>query len=84
MLLTRCGVRLLTPIAQRVALSSCLILNMDTETPAQTEVPVKVTQPEDNAPPSLAEPASGPAAEMSGALPAEQPTEPEPAEPQGK
>ncbi|KAK5197349.1 hypothetical protein LTR92_003288 [Exophiala xenobiotica] len=57
---------------------------MDTETPAQTEVPVKVTQPEDNAPPSLAEPASGPAAEMSGALPAEHPTEPKPAEPQGE
>jgi hypothetical protein len=84
LLLTCHRVRLLTPIAQRDALSSCLILNMDTETPAQTEVPVKVTQPEDNAPPSLAEPASGPAAEMSGALPAEHPTEPKPAEPQGK
>lgn len=31
-------------------------------------VPVKVPEPEDHAPPSLAEPASGPVAEMSGAL----------------
>lgn len=36
--------------------------------PAETVVPVKVPQPEDHAPPSLAEPASGPAAEMHGAL----------------
>lgn len=31
-------------------------------------IPVHVTQPEDHAPPTLAEPASGPVAEMSGAL----------------
>lgn len=37
--------------------------------PAQVKVPVNVPEPEDNAPPPLAEPASGPAAEMSGALP---------------
>ncbi|KAK6364884.1 hypothetical protein LTS17_011788 [Exophiala oligosperma] len=53
---------------------------MDSETPAQTEVPVKVTQPEDQAPPSLAEPASGAVAEMSGALSAEDSNEPKPAE----
>ena len=41
-----------------------------TEAPehATTTVPVKISQPEDGAPPSLAQPASGPAAEMSGAL----------------
>ncbi|KIW16850.1 hypothetical protein PV08_04040 [Exophiala spinifera] len=49
---------------------------MDTETSAQTEVPIKVTQPEDHAPPSLAEPASGAVAEMSGALSAEDSGEP--------
>ena len=32
-------------------------------------VPVKVPQPIDDAPPTLAEPASGPAAELSGAIP---------------
>lgn len=35
--------------------------------PAETIVPVKVPAPADHAPPSLAEPASGPAAEISGA-----------------
>ncbi|KAK5939843.1 hypothetical protein PMZ80_008225 [Knufia obscura] len=40
----------------------------DSAPAGETVVPVKVTQPEDKAPPSLAEPASGPAAEMSGAL----------------
>ncbi len=35
------------------------------------EVPIKVPAPVDGAPPSLAEPASGPVAEMSGALPTE-------------
>lgn len=45
---------------------------MDAETEApQTTVPVKVSQPEDHAPPTLAEPASGVVAEMSGALPAD-------------
>jgi len=34
----------------------------------ETVVPVKISQPEEQAPPSLAEPASGPVAEMSGAL----------------
>jgi hypothetical protein len=48
-----------------------------------TEVPVKVPLPADGAPPSLAEPASGPVAEMSGALPAEQSTEPKPVETKG-
>lgn len=33
-----------------------------------TTVPIHLTQPEGNAPPTLAEPASGPVAEMSGAL----------------
>ncbi|ETI27356.1 hypothetical protein G647_09546 [Cladophialophora carrionii CBS 160.54] len=45
-----------------------------------TEVPVKVPEPADGAPPSLAEPASGPVAEMSGALPAAQNAETKPAE----
>ncbi|KIV84314.1 hypothetical protein, variant [Exophiala sideris] len=56
---------------------------MDTETAApQTEVPIKVTEPEDHdAPPSLAEPASGAVAEMSGALTTDQPVDPKPAEP---
>ncbi|EXJ80677.1 hypothetical protein A1O3_06961 [Capronia epimyces CBS 606.96] len=54
---------------------------MDAEATApQTEVPVKVSQPEDNAPPTLAEPASGVVAEMSGALPAESATESKQAE----
>lgn len=57
---------------------------MDSETPAQTEVPVKVTQPENQAPPSLAEPASGAVAEMSGALSAEDSSVPKPVEPAGK
>jgi hypothetical protein len=50
----------------------------------QTKVPVKVLEPEDQAPPSLAEPASGPVAEMSGALPTDEPAEPTPAEETGK
>lgn len=33
-----------------------------------TTIPVHISQPEDHAPPTLAEPASGPVAEMSGAL----------------
>jgi len=37
--------------------------------PPETVVPIKVAAPADNAPPSLAEPASGPVAELSGALP---------------
>ena len=42
---------------------------MSESTPVgETIVPVKITEPEEAAPPSLAEPASGPAAEMSGAL----------------
>ncbi|KIX94688.1 uncharacterized protein Z520_09734 [Fonsecaea multimorphosa CBS 102226] len=48
------------------------------ESAPTTEVPVKVPQPADGAPPSLAEPASGTVAEMSGALPAEKSTEAEP------
>lgn len=36
-----------------------------------TAVPVKVPEPQDDAPPTLAEPASGPVAEMSGALPSD-------------
>jgi len=43
----------------------------DTATP-ETTVPVKVPEPEEHAPPTLAEPASGPVAEMSGALAEEQ------------
>lgn len=43
--------------------------NMSDPTPAsETVVPIKITQPEGNAPPTLAEPASGPVAEMSGAI----------------
>ncbi|KIX02242.1 uncharacterized protein Z518_08181 [Rhinocladiella mackenziei CBS 650.93] len=54
---------------------------MDADPPApQTEVPVKAPEPEDKAPPTSAEPASGVVAEMSGALPTEQPTETNPAE----
>jgi len=58
---------------------------MDTETAApQTEVPIKVTEPEDHtAPPSLAEPASGAVAEMTGALSTEEPVVPKIAEPTG-
>lgn len=52
--------------------------------PAQTKVPVKVPGPEDNAPPSLAGPASGPAAEMSGALPADPSSEAKPTETPGE
>ncbi|OAG39467.1 hypothetical protein AYO21_06295 [Fonsecaea monophora] len=48
------------------------------ETAPMTEVPVKVPQPADGAPPSIAEPASGTVAEMSGALPAEKSTETDP------
>jgi hypothetical protein len=33
-----------------------------------TTVPIHIAQPEGHAPPTLAEPASGPVAEMSGAL----------------
>lgn len=36
--------------------------------PPTITVPVHITKPEDDAPPTLAEPASGPVAEMSGAL----------------
>lgn len=48
----------------------------------ETIVPIKVTQPADNAPPSLAEPASGPVAEMSGGVHPAEPsaTESAPAE----
>lgn len=42
---------------------------------SQVKVPVNVPEPEEKAPPSLAEPASGPAAEMSGALAVDPPTE---------
>jgi hypothetical protein len=42
-------------------------MDSDSATPVTT-VPVHITQPEDHAPPTLAEPASGPVAEMSGAL----------------
>lgn len=46
---------------------------MSDPTPAsETIVPIKITQPADNAPPTLAEPASGPVAEMSGAMPLEE------------
>ena len=49
---------------------------METESAAQeVMVPVKVPQPADDAPPTLAEPASGPAAEMSGAIPGASSTE---------
>lgn len=42
---------------------------MDSDSAAPvTTVPVHISQPEDHAPPTLAEPASGPVAEMSGAL----------------
>jgi hypothetical protein len=40
----------------------------DSAPAGETVVPVKITQSEEEAPPSLAEPASGPVAEMSGAL----------------
>lgn len=39
---------------------------------AEVVVPVKVPEPEGHAPSALAEPASGPAAEMSGAPPQDQ------------
>ncbi|KEF58799.1 uncharacterized protein A1O9_03642 [Exophiala aquamarina CBS 119918] len=51
--------------------------------PAQTKVPVNVPEPQDDAPPSLAEPASGPAAEMSGALPVDTSSEAKPTETTG-
>ena len=56
---------------------------MDTESTApETKVPVKVPEPADGAPPTLAEPASGPVAEMPGAVNTEQTTEtPAPAAP---
>ena len=38
----------------------------------ETKVPVKVPEPEEHAPPTLAEPASGPVAEMPGSLTGEQ------------
>ena len=40
----------------------------DITNPPTATVPVHVPLPEDNAPPTLAQPASGPVAEMSGAL----------------
>ena len=40
----------------------------DNTTAPQATIPVHVPQPADNAPPTLAQPASGPVAEMSGAL----------------
>ena len=49
------------------------------EATPMTEVPVKVPEPADGAPPSLAEPASGAVAEMSGALQTEQSAEAKPA-----
>jgi hypothetical protein len=59
-------------------------MESDSATP-QTLVPVKVPEPENDAPPSLAEPASGPVAElpaeMSGALPVEPSSEAKPTEP---
>ena len=51
---------------------------------AQTQVPIKVPEPEENAPPPLAEPASGPAAEMSGALPIDSTPEVKPSETTGQ
>lgn len=50
----------------------------DQPAPEQVVVPVKVTQPEEGAPPTLAQPASGPVAEMSGAI---HPDAPKPTEP---
>lgn len=47
----------------------------DPITPSETIVPIKVTKPEGGAPPTLAEPASGAVAEMSGGIhPAEKPS----------
>ena len=40
---------------------------------SEVVVPVKVPEPEGHAPPSLAQPASGPVAEMSGALHKDEP-----------
>ncbi len=40
----------------------------DSAPAGEAVVPIKISQPEEKAPPSLAEPASGPTAEMSGAL----------------
>jgi hypothetical protein len=42
-------------------------MNAESANPVAT-VPVHITRPEDHAPPTLAEPTSGPVAEMSGAL----------------
>jgi hypothetical protein len=53
------------------------------EATPMTEVPVKVPQPAEGAPPTLAEPASGPVAEMSGALPADQSAEARPVDTTG-
>ncbi|OAP59778.1 hypothetical protein AYL99_04780 [Fonsecaea erecta] len=50
------------------------------ESAPTTEVPVKVPQPADGAPPPLAQPASGTVAEMSGAVPAEKSTATEPSQ----
>lgn len=55
----------------------------DTEA-AQVQIPIKVPEPEDKAPPALAEPASGPAAEMSGALPLDSTPEAKPSAGPGK
>lgn len=46
----------------------------------QVIVPVKVAQPEEGAPPTLAQPASGPVAEMSGAIHQDAPKPAEPAD----
>lgn len=57
---------------------------MDAEPAApQIDVPVKVSEPEDKAPPSLAKPASGVVAEMSGALPTEPVAAPKPTDTAG-
>ncbi|KAL8243566.1 hypothetical protein R6Q59_009824 [Mikania micrantha] len=48
------------------------ITNMAESEANTTAVPVKVPEPAEHAPPTLAEPASGPAAEMSGALPTDE------------
>lgn len=55
----------------------------ETEQP-QVKVPVNVPEPEEKAPPSLAEPASGPAAEMSGALQVDGPSDAKPVEATGE
>lgn len=63
------------------ALSLHRVITMSDQPAAdQVVVPIKVSQPEEGAPPTLAQPASGPVAEMSGAIPNDAPKPAEPAD----